>query len=134
MNEQQPHVEVFSRNRVSHSRITLFIAIPVVALSGFACYALLPFIVMIGYGLLALATSGVLSLVAVLALDVYRRFLHAPYLQVSPNGEIDTALGRMYPLALPAPIVVTEEKADEEPVARVRQALDVLEVHSHGVG
>jgi len=40
----------------------------------------------------------------------------------------------MYPLALPETVITEASQTEEEPVARVRQALDVLEVHSHGVG
>jgi len=68
-------------------------------------------------------------------IDLKRRALHARFIpMLEHDGVFDAATSRMYPLALPAPVVVSEEKAEEEPVARVRQALDVLEVHSHGVG
>jgi len=116
MSEQAPHVEVFSRNKVSRSRISLVaVVIPVMAISGFAVYALLPFIVIIGYGLLALATIGALYLVALLFVDIYQRWLQAPYIHVSEqNGMFNTKAGRMYPLALPAPHVTVREDKETE--------------------
>ncbi len=135
MSEQAPHVEVFSRNKVNRSRISFFVVlIPVTVLTGLVAYALLPFLWLIGDGVMVLAAIGFVYLVALLYIDIKRRALHAKVVHLGEHGAIDAEQWRMFPLALPAPVVVTEEKADEEPVARVRQALDVLEVHSHGVG
>ncbi len=135
MSEQAPHVEVFSRNKVNRSRISFFIVlIPVTVLTGLVAYALLPFLWLIGDGVMVLAAIGFVYLVALLYIDIKRRALTASVVHLGEHGAIDAEQWRMLPLALPAPVIVTEEKADEEPVARVRQALDVLEVHSHGVG
>jgi hypothetical protein len=113
MSEQQPHVEVFSRNRISRSTVILGV-VPVTIFSLVLAYALWAFLWWIAVGVLALLAIGALYLVAIALIDVRRRWLHAPYLPVSPHGEIDTASGRQFPLALPAPrTTVTEEKEAE---------------------
>jgi len=108
MAEQQPRVEVFSRNKVSRSRISFIaVAIPMTAISGLIVYALLPFILIIGYGLLALATIGALYLVALLGVDIYKRLLYAKIVHLGEHGAIDAQQWRMLPLAL-SPVSVTE--------------------------
>jgi len=109
------------------------VAIPVTVFTGLIAYALLPFLWLIGYGVMALASIGFVYLVALLYIDIRRRVLHAKVVHLGEYGAIDAENWRMLPLALPETIV-TAEKTEEEPVARVSQALDVLEAHSHGVG
>ncbi len=134
MHEQQPHLEILSRNRVNRSTIIVAI-VPVTLFSLVLVYALWSFLFWIALGALSLLVILFVYVVARLVIDLKRRALHARFIpMLEHDGVFDAATSRMYPLALPAPVVVTEEKADEEPVARVRQALDVLEVHSHGVG
>jgi len=97
--------------------------------------ALWHFLFWIAVGVLTLLVILFVYVVARLVLDLKRRALHARFIPIlEHDGVFDAATSRMYPLALPAPVVVSSGSADEEPVARVRQALDVLEVHSHGVG
>jgi len=131
---EPPHVEVLSRNRVSRSTIIVAV-VPVTIFSLVLVYALWSFLFCIAVGTLSLLVILFVYVVARLVIDLKRRALHARFIpMLEHDGVFDAATSRMYPLALPAPVVVSEEKADEEPVARVRQALDVLEVHSHGVG
>ncbi|SRR6266487_738571 len=131
MAEQQPHLEILSRNRINRSTIVIAI-VPVSIFSGLAAIALWPFLTWIAYGLLAVLSGCILFLAVLAVIEVRRRWLHAPYIHVDEqNGMFDTSTGRMFPLQLPPPLI-TEEK--EEPVDRIKQALDVLEVHSHGVG
>ena len=113
---EQPHIEVLSRNRVNRSRISLIVVtIPVMVLSGLVAYALLPFLWLIGYGVMTLATIGALYLVALLYLDIKRRVLHARYIPVSEReGMFDAMTSRMYPLALPAPHVTVREDKETE--------------------
>jgi hypothetical protein len=134
MSEQQPHVEVFSRNRVSRSRISFIaVAIPVVAISGFAVYALLPFIVIIGYGLLALAAIGALYLVAIALIDVRRRWIHAHVVHLGEHGVVDAIGWRMLPLALPAPhVTVSEAKETEEDRKKLEQTIRDLAAGGRG--
>jgi hypothetical protein len=130
MNE--PHVEVFSRNRVSRSQISFVaVTIPVLALTGLGIYALLPFLWLIGYGMMALAAISFLYLVALLAIDIRRRWIEASFIHLSEHGVVDTQQGRMWPL-LPAPVQVSEVK--DSTVDRIKQALDILELHKHGSG
>ncbi len=131
---EPPHVEVLSRNRVSRSTIIVAV-VPVTIFSLVLVYALWSFLWWIAIGVLALLVILFVYVVVRLVIDLKRRALHARFIpMLEHDGVFDAATSRMYPLALPAPVVVTEEKADEEPVARVRQALDVLEAHSQGIG
>ena len=131
---EPPHVEVLSRNRISRSTVVVAI-VPVTIFSLVLVYALWGFLFWIAVGALSLLVILFVYVVARLVIDLKRRALHARFIpMLEHDGVFDAATSRMYPLALPAPVVVSEEKAEEEPVARVRQALDVLEVHSHGVG
>jgi len=131
---EPPHVEVLSRNRISRSTVVVAI-VPVTIFSLVMVYALWSFLFWIAIGALSLLALLFVYVVARLVIDLKRRALHARFIpMLEHDGVFDAATSRMYPLALPAPVVVSEEKAEEEPVARVRQALDVLEVHSHGVG
>ncbi len=124
---EPPHVEVLSRNRISRSTVVVAIVPVTIFLWGFLFW--------IAVGALSLLVILFVYVVARLVIDLKRRALHARFIpMLEHDGVFDAATSRMYPLALPAPVVVSEEKAEEEPVARVRQALDVLEVHSHGVG
>jgi hypothetical protein len=113
MSEQTPHLEILSRNRVNRSRISLFmVAIPVTVFTGLVAYALVPFLWLIGYGIMALATIGALYLVALLYLDIKRRALHAKVVHLGEYGAIDAEQWRMLPLALPAPHVQVSEAKD----------------------
>jgi len=129
----EPHLEILSRNRVSRSTIIVAI-IPTTIFSLVLVYALWSFLWWIAIGMLALAALGALYLIAVAAIDVRRRWIHSRYIHLGEHGVVDAPLGRMYPLALPETVITEASQTEEEPVARVRQALDVLEVHSHGVG
>ncbi len=130
MPEQQPHVEVL-RSPVLIMPVTIFSLVGGVLFA----LALWRFLFWIGVGFLTFLVILFVYVVARLVIDLKRRALHARFIpMLEHDGVFDAATSRMYPLALPAQVVVSEEKADEEPVARVRQALDVLEVHSHGVG
>ena len=136
MPEQQPHVEVLSRNKLNRSPV-LIMPVTIFSLVGGVLFALAlwRFLFWIGVGFLTFLVILFVYVVARLVIDLKRRALHARFIpMLEHDGVFDAATSRMYPLALPAPVVVSEEKAEEEPVARVRQALDVLEVHSHGVG
>jgi len=122
--QQQPHLEVFSRNRISHSTVILGV-VPVTLFSGMLIYALWQFLFWIAIGVLVLLLVGALYLVALLFVDIYQRWLHAPYIHVSEqNGMFNTKAGRMYPLALPPPIVVTEEEDEDMQRAKVLLCYD----------
>ncbi len=111
---EQPHVEVFSRNRISRSTVILGV-IPVTLFSGLLVFALWQFLFWIAIGVLALLSIGALYLVVRLGIDIYQRWLHAPYIHVSEqNGMFNTKAGRMYPLALPAPRVTVHEDKETE--------------------
>ena len=111
---EQPHVEVFSRNRISRSTVILGV-IPVTLFSGLLVFALWQFLFWIAIGVLALLSIGALYLVVRLGIDIYQRWLHAPYIHVSEqNGMFNTKAGRMYPLALPAPRVTVREDKETE--------------------
>jgi hypothetical protein len=131
MAEQQPHVEVFSRNKIRNSRISFIaVAIPVTFISGLVVYALLPFILLIGYGLLTLAAIVALYLVALLYLDIKRRALHAKVVHLGEYGAIDAENWRMLPLALPPPQPVTVTA--EDPAAVSKWEDEVRDCYNHG--
>ena len=105
MQEQHPHVEVLSRNRVNRSTIIVAV-IPVSLFSGVLIYAIWSFLWLLAYGALAMLSISALYLVAIIVIDVRRRWLHAPYLYVEEqNGVFNTETGRMHPLPLPAPVI-----------------------------
>src|SRR5215472_871208 len=111
MAEQQPHLEILSRNRLNRSPITILVAVvPVTAFTGLIIYALIPFLWLIGYGMIALAAISFLYLVALLYFDIKRRALHAKVVHLGEYGALDAEQWRMLPLALPAPkVTVTPE-------------------------
>ena len=110
----EPHIEVLSRNRISRSTVILGV-IPVTLFSGLLVFALWQFLFWIAIGVLALLSIGALYLVVRLGIDIYQRWLHAPYIHVSEqNGMFNTKAGRMYPLALPAPRVTVHEDKETE--------------------
>jgi len=132
MSEQSPHVEVFSRNRISRSTIILGV-IPVTLFSGVLIYALWQFLLWIAIGMLALLSIGALYLTLVLAIDVRRRWLHAHVIHLGEYGALDAQQWRMLPLALPPP-VITEEKSAPV-IDRSQEEADILEMHTvHGIG
>jgi len=118
MSEQAPHVEVFSRNKVNRSRISFFVVlIPVTVLTGLVAYALLPFLWLIGDGVMVLAAIGFVYLVALLYIDIKRRALHAKVVHLGEHGALDAEQWRMLPLALPPP-VITEVITEDEVLKR----------------
>jgi hypothetical protein len=138
MSEQSPHVvEVFSRNKVSRSQISFVaVTIPVLALTGLAVYALLPVVWLLTYGILAVLCLSAMFLGALGVLYVRRRWIHDAIVPLSEFGDYHEDRGELLhrqPLALPAPVQVSEVK-DAEPVDRIKQALDILELHTHGSG
>lgn len=103
--QQQPHLEILSHNRVNRSTIIVAV-IPVTIFSLVLVYAIWSFLWLLAYGAMALLSISGLYLVAILAIDVRRRWLHAPYIHVEEqNGMFNTKAGRMYPLALPPPVI-----------------------------
>jgi hypothetical protein len=113
MTEQQPHVEVFSRNRVNNSRVTMVVAaIPVTALTGFAIYTVLPFVQYIAYGFLALAVLSALFLIALGVIEIRRRWIAAHVIHLGENGVIDALGWRV----LPQPMLLqASQETDEQP-------------------
>jgi hypothetical protein len=111
MSEQQPHVEVFSRNRVSRSTVILGV-VPVTLFSGVLIYALWQFLFWIAIGVLALLAIGACYLVAIALIDVRRRWLMAHVVHLGEHGVVDALGWRMLPLALPAPHVTVSEAKD----------------------
>lgn len=113
MTEQQPHLEILSRNRVNRSTIIVAV-IPVTLFSGVFIIAIWRFLWLLAYGALVFLSISFLYFVAIMAINVRQKWLHAPYLYVEEqNGVFNTSTGRMHPLALPAPIIteVTEDEA-----------------------
>ncbi|SRR6266567_3587882 len=114
--QQQPHVEVFSRNKLNRSPVLVApVTIFSLALSGVLVFALWQFLYWIAIGVLTLLAIGAAYLVALLYLDIKRRALHARYIPVSEReGVFDAMTSRMYPLALPAPHVTVREDKETE--------------------
>src|SRR2546429_6923256 len=111
MQQPQPHLEILSRNRVNRSTI-LVAVIPVTLFSGVLIYALWSFLWLLAYGALILLSISSLYLVARLAIDVRRRWLQSAFVYLEEHGAVDATTGRVYPLALPAPVItdVTEDE------------------------
>ncbi len=124
MQQSQPHLEILSRNRVNRSTI-LVAVIPVSLFSGVLIYALWSFLWLLAYGALVLLSISSLYLVLILAIDIYRRVLHARFIYNNEHGMVDAASGRVYPLALPAPspVTVIEEKPEDEELNRAKVLL-----------
>src|SRR5205809_527604 len=129
MAEQPPHLEILSRNRVNRSTIVVAV-IPVTIFSLVLVYALWSFLRLIAYGVLALLSIGFLYIVALLAIDIRRRWIAAHVIHLGEHGVIDATNWRMLPLALP-PVKVTEEKPV---IDRSQEEADILELHAHGSG
>ncbi len=125
MSEQIPHVEVLSRNRVSRSTIIVAV-VPVTIFSLVLVYALWSYLWWIAIGVLALLTIGALYLVALLAIDIYRRLLHARIVHLGEHGALDAANWRMLPLALPAPSIAPVSVTEEKPTAGELEVLTLL--------
>jgi len=119
MSEQAPHVEVFSRNRISRSTVILGV-IPVTLFSGVLIFALWQFLFWIAIGVLVLLTIGALYLIAIAAIDIRRRWIHAHVVHLGEHGVVDALGWRMLPLALPPPVVVSEEKEEDEDMQRAK--------------
>src|SRR5207247_9455046 len=81
-------------------------------------------------GVLALLSIGFLYIVALLAIDIRRRWIAAHVIHLGEHGVIDATNWRMLPLALP-PVKVTEEKPV---IDRSQEEADILELHAHGSG
>ncbi len=118
MNEQQPHLEILSRNRVNRSTIIVAV-IPVSLFSGALIYAIWPFLTWIAIGVLTLAVICALYLVALLAIDVRRRWINAHVIHLGEYGVVDAMGWRMLPLALPAPVVTEVLSLPDERPAHV---------------
>lgn len=129
--EQQPHLEILSHNRVNRSTIIIGV-IPVTAITVVFVAAVWPFLSWIAYGSLSLLGLAALYLVTRGFLDVRRRWLQDAIVHASEHGLFNVASWEHLP-ALPAPSVQVSEVKDD-PVDRVKQALDILEMHSEGSG
>jgi hypothetical protein len=132
LSEQQPHVvEVFSRNKVSRSQISFVaVTIPVLALTGLAVYALLPFIELVAYGILGVLCGCAMFLGALGVLYVRRRWIHDAIVPLSEFGDYHEDRGELLhrpPLAFPATAQVTA-------VDRSKEERDILDLHAHGSG
>ena len=128
MEGSQPHLEILSRNRINRSTIIVAI-IPTTIFSLVLVYALWDFLTWVAYGVLALLSIGALYLIAILVIDVRRRWIAAHVIHLGEYGVVDASNWRMLPLALPPPqITVTEqpnEDDDEVLLAKVRLFHDV---------
>ncbi len=120
MQQPQPHLEILSRNRVNRSTIIVAV-IPVTLFSGVLIYALWSFLWLLAYGTLVLLSISFLYLVAIMVIEVRRRWLQSPFVYLEEHGVVDATTGRMYPLAIVAPVTVTED--------RELSAVDKLIVH-----
>jgi len=128
MSEQQPHLEILSRNRVSRSTIVVTI-VPISVFSGLAAIALWPYLAFIGYGLLTLSVLGACYLIAIAAIDVRRRWIHAHVIHLGEHGVIDALSWRMLPLALPAPHVTV---TPEDPESQKKWEDSIRDAYAHG--
>ncbi len=124
MNEQQPHLEILSRNRVNRSTIIVAV-IPVSLFSGALIYAIWPFLTWIAIGVLTLAVICALYLVALLAIDVRRRWIHAHVIHLGEYGVVDAMGWRMLPLELSPPqtIITEQPNKDDDELSRSKALL-----------
>ncbi|SRR6266567_889528 len=112
MQQPQPHLEILSRNRVNRSTIIVAV-IPVTLFSGVLIYALWRFLLIIAITSLVLLLMSALYLVAILAIDVRRRWIQAHIIHLGEYGVVDATGWRMLPLALPAPVITEVIEEDE---------------------
>jgi len=129
MSEQQPHLEILSRNRVNRSTIIVAV-VPVTLFSGVLIYALWSFLRLIAYGVLALLSVGALYLIALAAIDVRRRWIAAHGIHLGEHGIVDAMGWRMLPLALPAPVITLP---DERPSGMSLDHWRILELAGKGM-
>jgi len=120
MNDHEPqsHLEILSRNRVNRSTI-LVAAIPVSAFTGMLAYGLWKFLAVITIGALILlaltalcAMCGLAYLVGRWYIDLRTRYFRSTYIYLEEHGVVDAMTGRIYPLALPEPVIPGEQKPD----------------------
>ena len=122
MNEQ-PHVEVLSRNRNS----TIVVAtIPVTVFTLIAAIALWQYLVWLSYGILFLLAVLGLYLCARLYIDVRRRWFESHIIPTPPHGHTNAVTWEHLPKQLPPPVQVTEVKDEPlPPVDLITQGLDI---------
>ena len=114
MNEQQPHLEILSHNRVNRSTIIIGV-IPVTAVTVIFVAAVWPFLSWIAYGSLFLLAVFSLYICARLYLDLLRRRYEMRYVAANEHGHFDLDTWRHLP-ALPPPSVQVSEVSELQPV------------------
>ena len=133
MSNEQPLVSVGNNNRIGSHNTLIIAFIPTLIFTGLVAYAIWPVLWIIPYVLGGILTLVALYFCGVGITDLRRRWFHALILETPEYGH--THLGKWEHLpALPAPSVQVSEVKDDPPVDRVKQALDILEVNSHGTG
>jgi hypothetical protein len=129
MPNEQPHVEVLSRNRNSTIVVAL---VPVTIFSAIVAYSIWPWVWVIPYLIAGILALSVLYGVARGYVDVRRRWFESHIIQASEHGAINMATWQHLggkPLQLPAPIITEEPNVLSPEDKEIIQRSEVLTMY-----